>query len=267
MSTINMSDKIDFSIAGKNVVIVGGTAGIGLAVAEHFAYSGAKVVITGRRDNGQNIAASINASFTKMDVSSPASVQQAMLDISVHFNDKIDVLILNAGVDIEVGMIGDVDITKFKQLFDTNVFGLVDVLNQAIAKLRKPSSVIITSSPAGIKQAPGMSAYGASKSALNYLTKSFAGELGLDGIRVNAVLPGLVESEMTGSSGSAEFIRTLTLTACYRKAYEIVGTFQFLASSASSPITAAIIAADDGISAGISINTSTAIINSLSNDE
>lgn len=263
-----MSDnKVDFSIAGKNVVIVGGTAGIGLAVAEHFAAIGANVIITGRRDSGKSIASGINASYVKMDVSAPASVQAALHQIETHFTDKIDVLILNAGVDLEVGMIGELDIIKFKQLFDINVFGLVDVLNQATQQLNKPSSVIITSSPAGVIQAPGMSAYGASKAALNYLTKSYAAELGLQGVRVNAVLPGLVESEMSGSSGGAEFIQTLTLTDCYRKAHEMAGTFQFLASAASNPITAAIIAADDGISAGMSINTSKAIIDSLHSDK
>lgn len=241
-----------FSIGGKNVLITGGTAGIGLGVARHFVEQGANVIISGRRDDGTVVAESIGARFVKMDVSDGVSVKSAIECAAVIFERRIDVLLLNAGIDADSGSIDALDVEGFRRLYDVNLFGLIQCLRDAVPFLPNGASVIATSSPAGLLPAPGMSAYGSSKAAVNHLTKSFAAELAPKGIRMNAVLPGIVESEMAGATGTLEFIRTLTMTGKVRLPAELGGTFQFLASAASEPVTAAIIAADDGMSAGIS---------------
>lgn len=253
-----------FSIRGKNTLITGGTAGIGLGVAQHFIEQGANVVITGRRDDGDAIAQSIGATFVKMDVSDESSVHASIKKAATYFSERIDVLILNAGIDVRTGTIDTLDLDAFRRLYDVNLFGLIQCLRDATPFLPDGASVITTSSPAGTFAAGGMGAYGSSKAAVNHLTKVFATELAAKGVRVNAVLPGIVESEMAGSTGTLDFIRTLTINDTVRVPSELAGTFQFLASQASSPVTAGIIAADDGISAGLSPATVDAIVNRLS---
>ena len=252
-----------FSIRDKNTLITGGTAGIGLGIAQHFVRQGANVVITGRRDNGADVAADIGAAFVQMDVSDESSVSAAIEETAGHFSDRIDTLILNAGIDLRTGSIDALDLAAFRQLFDVNLFGLIQCVRDATRYLPRGATVIATSSPAGRLPAAGMGAYGASKAAVNHLTRVFAAELADGGVRMNAVLPGIVESEMAGSTGTREFIRTLTISGTVRVPAELGGTFQFLASDASAPVNGAIIAADDGISAGLSPATMEAITHRL----
>lgn len=251
VATAAQADSI-FSVRGKNTLITGGTAGIGLGVAQHFVEQGANVVITGRRDNGRDIATRIGATFVPMDVSDTASVRSAINETARHFKERIDVLILNAGVDIRTGRVDALDLDAFRRLYDVNLFGLMQCMRDAVPFLPSGASVVVTTSPAASLPAAGMGAYGSSKAAVNHMTKVFAAELAASDVRVNAVMPGIVESEMAGSTGTLEFIRTLTVNGRARLPSELAGTFQFLASSAAAPVTAAIIAADDGISAGLS---------------
>lgn len=248
-----------FSVRGKNTLITGGTAGIGLGVAQHFVEHGANVVITGRRDEGGEIAATFGAEFVRMDVGDEASIRTAINNAADYFAQRVDVLILNAGIDLHAGSVDSLDMDAFRRLYDVNLFGLVQCLRDVTPFLPSGASVIATSSPASLTPAHGMAAYGSSKAAVNHLTKVFAIELAAKGVRVNAVLPGIVESEMAGSTGTQDFIRTLTVNGIVRVPAELAGTYQFLASSASAPITAAVIAADDGISAGLSPATMEAI--------
>ena len=188
-----------------------------------------------------------------MDLSDPHSITSSIGDAAQRLDGTIDVLILNAGIDLETGDVAALDMTALPQIFEINVFAVAQCLRDAIPYLVEGSSIILTSSPAGLVNAPGMSAYSASKAAVNSFTKSFAAELAPAGIRVNAVMPGIVESEMSGgSTGEVDALRNLTLSGVVRKPHEMAGPFQFLASAASEPVTAAVIAADDGLSASIS---------------
>lgn len=242
-----------FSVSGKRVLLTGGTTGIGLGVAKHLVQQGANVVITGRRDSGCSVANQIGATFIYMDLSQPESVTTSVTEAAEALSNTIDVLILNAGIDLDTGSIDALDMSVFRQVFEVNVFGVAQCLRDALPYLASGSSVIITSSPASLVNAPGMDAYSASKAAINALTKSFSAELAPRGIRVNAVMPGIVESGMSGgSTGEMDSLRKLTLSGVIRKPQEMAGTFQFLASQASEPLTGSIVAADDGLSASLS---------------
>lgn len=240
-----------FSVAGHRIVIVGGTAGIGWAVAVHLAEAGASVTITGRR-NCSAEAAGAALTFVPMDVGDVSSVARGFETVTAHAS-RIDCLVLNAGVDLGHGEIDNLDMAAFEQVFDVNTLGLVRALSCGVGAMTAGGSVIVTSSPAGSITTPGMAAYSASKAALDMLVRTWALELGPRQIRVNAVLPGIVESEMdAGSTAELEIIRRMTANGVARKAAEMGPVFQFLASPASAPLTGSLVGAHDGISVGYS---------------
>lgn len=241
-----------FSVRGLRIVVVGGTAGIGLAAAAHLAGAGADVVITGRRAGGGEIAASAGARFTAMDVADDDSVTAGFAAIAGDWGG-IDCLIHNAGIDLAHGPLEDLDLGAFSEVIDVNTLGAVRSVARGVGLIGPGGSIVVTSSPAGTVTAPGMAAYSASKAALDMLVKAWALELGPRGVRVNAVLPGIVESEMGSESApDVELIRRMTANGVYRRAAELGPVFQFLASDASATLTGSLVGAHDGISVGYS---------------
>jgi NAD(P)-dependent dehydrogenase (short-subunit alcohol dehydrogenase family) len=245
-----------FSIAGQRVVITGGTAGIGLAVARHFAAAGAQVVITGRRESGAATAVDAGVRFVRLDVGDTEDVERGFVEIGDLLGDCIDTMILNAGTAAGAGELATLDANALKQLFAVNVFGVADCLRVGLAKMRRGGSVIVTSSPASLVHTPGAGAYSATKAAVNSLVRAAALELAARGIRVNAVLPGVVRTELTFDAAALdeeiEMLRHFAANGTVRAPDELGPVFQFLASDASATCTGALLACDDGVSAGVS---------------
>ncbi len=241
-----------FDVSGSTVVVTGGTAGIGLAVAAHLVDCGARVLISGRRAEGRDIAAGIGAAFVPMDVADESSVAEGFEAVAGHFQ-TLDALILNAGIDEHHGEVEDLNMDVFERVIDVNTLGVVRTLRHGIGLVRDGGSVIVTSSPAGSVAAPGMAAYAASKAALDHLVRVWALELGPRHVRVNAVLPGLVESEMSSESApDLELIRRMTANGVYRRAQELAPVFHFLVSDASATLTGSLVGCHDGIPLGYS---------------
>lgn len=226
---------------------------MGLGVAEHFLAAGARVVITGRREDGPRIAESIGASFVRMDVADESSVGEGMRAAVGLMDGGLDTLILNAGIDLLVGTIDDLDLQAFRQVLEVNFFGVLHGLRHGVGYMEAGGSVIVTSSPAGRYCMRGMSAYSTSKAAVDMLVRTSALELASRGIRVNAVLPGIIRTEMSGGgTGEVEQLQILTARGVIRLPREIGGVYQFLASDASALLTGGAVPADDGILAGYS---------------
>jgi 3alpha(or 20beta)-hydroxysteroid dehydrogenase len=242
-----------FSISGRRTVITGGASGIGLAIARHFSAEGATVVITDIQGSGAVVAAEAGAGFVQMDVADDESVEKGMQEAAELLGGGIDVLILNAGIDLEVGVAWELDLNNFRKVMDVNFMGVTAGLGFGVRHMDAGGSVIITSSPAGRLTLEGMSAYSASKAAVDSLTHTAAIELGRRDIRVNAVLPGIVKTAMAdGATGDGSWLTNLTISGAHRDPEELAPIYHFLASSASAPIIGATIESHDGMTAGLS---------------
>lgn len=241
-----------FSVSGLRTVVIGGTSGIGLAAAAHMANAGATVIIAGRRTEGVEIAKDVGAQFVPMDVTDTTSVKDGVSQIEAEFGE-IDCLLLNSGMNKDHGPIGELDLNAFEQVLQVNTVGIVRAMAAAAPLLSDAASVIVTSSPAGTITMSGMSAYSASKAALDILVRTWAIELADRRIRVNAVLPGIVESELTNDrSAGREIIQAVTVAGIFRDPDDLAPVFQFLASKASLTLTGSTLSSDDGMTAGYS---------------
>ena len=164
-------------------------------------------------------------------------------------NLKIDILINNAGIST-VGLLSQTKIEDVKVLFDTNYFSMLNIIQKISKKMvRQKSGVIINmGSIAGIEPQPGKIAYGSSKAAVLFMTQCLAKELGPLGIRVNAIAPGPIETEMI-QQYNTEQLKQLSVESSLRrlgKTEEIAQVALFLASERASYINGAIIKVDGG---------------------
>jgi NAD(P)-dependent dehydrogenase (short-subunit alcohol dehydrogenase family) len=178
-------------LAGKVAVVTGGSSGIGLGIAKHFAQEGARVFVTGRRQSQLDEAvASIgtNAAAIKGDTSNLADLDRIYATIKTQAR-RIDVLAVNAGV-YEFGTFGEITEEHFDKTFNTNVRGLLFAVQKALPLLAKGSSVILTGSIASIKGFPSLSVYDASKAAVRSFARSWIVDLKGRDIRVNVLSPG-----------------------------------------------------------------------------
>jgi 3-oxoacyl-[acyl-carrier protein] reductase len=241
----------------KTVLITGCNRGIGKAMLTSFAGAGAKVIVCTR---------SLEDSFTDycnelrlktgseiieyhFDLSDEESIKSFIADF-YRSKQRVDVLINNAGI-VTKGLLQMTTIQSVKSLFQVNFFGQIQ-LTQAVSKLmmRQKSGVILNmASIGGIDAYPANFSYGCSKAALIYFTKSMAQELASHGIRVNALAPSMVKTDMQVEMGEEANDEILRRTALGRNAdvEEVAKLAMFLASDDASFITGQIYRIDGGL--------------------
>ena len=241
---------MNFNLAGKTALITGGTSGIGRSVAGRFIEAGAEVWIAGRRDSGTRIADDIGARFVRADVSRETDVVEMFDEVGRHA--RLDILVLNAGDGTLGKPIQSTTAETCEQVNRVNLYGTFFGLKHGAAAMNDNGSIICTSSAATEYRLAGFEPYVSSKAALESLVRSAAIELGARGIRVNAVCPGGVETEM--APYDAGFDRKVGKLAAIGRAYmnvtEIVGVYHLLAAAEGGFITGQAIRVDGGLGLG-----------------
>ena len=243
-----------FSLSGKNALITGGTAGIGLATARRFSRAGARVAIVGRRD-ATAVASDMDAVSLKADVSCEEELVDA-LEAAVASLGKLDIMINNAGIENTGPAIEDASADEFQRVLDINVKAVYNGLRYGPAHMNDGGSIINTASIAGQIGLPGYSHYAASKAAVISMTQNAAMELVGRGIRVNAICPSSVWSEMLPKDHpEVDLVKNLCPMGRIGETEEVAALMHFLAASDCSYITGQGIVIDGGLTAGFAGHT------------
>jgi NAD(P)-dependent dehydrogenase (short-subunit alcohol dehydrogenase family) len=243
------------------VLITGALTGIGRATAIAFAREGARIVISGRRDEvGQKLAAElreigVEAEYWRADVRHDDDVRDLVNKTVTRFG-RLDVAVNNAGTEGQTGPVTEQTAESYAATFDTNVLGtLLSMKHELRVMLPQGSgSIVNISSAYGSVGAPGASVYVASKHAVEGMTKSAALEVVGTGVRVNVVAPGATDTGMlTRFTGTDENKTALVSSVPVKRLAtpeEIADVIVFVGSAKASYMTGASIPVDGGILAG-----------------
>lgn len=190
-------------LEGRTAVVVGSTSGIGEAIAREFAANGAHVFVSGRRrERGESVVDDIRANggtaeFVRTNASSPDELQ-ALLDFAVESTGKLDILVNNAATELTKPLV-DCTSADFDEIMNINVRSYFTASIHAVKLMLRNSSrgtILNINSVASERPVPGTGLYSMSKGAVRQLTKSLALEHAADGIRVNEIRPGMVQTEI-----------------------------------------------------------------------
>jgi len=242
-------------LKGKVVIITGGAGGIGRETALLFSREGARVAVADYDEQaGRQTADEINndggdALFVRVNVADSGSVQDMVRQVLAGFG-TIDILINNAGITRD-GFLVNMAEENFDLVIDVNLKGVFNC-TKAVAPVMMEKGwgkIINTSSVAGVYGNIGQTNYSATKAGVIGLTKTWAKELGLKGIRVNAVAPGFIETEMTGTVPDKvlQTIRQRTPLSRLGRPADIANAYLFLASEESDFVNGAVLSVDGGL--------------------
>ncbi|MFM0158577.1 SDR family oxidoreductase [Paraburkholderia sediminicola] len=243
------------SLTGKTALVTGASRGIGRATALALADAGAQVLI--HYSSGEKEATDVvdeirraggKAEKIGADLSKPNGPHQLAQQVRAIIGGRLDVLVANAGIS-RAASIEDTTVEDFDALFAVNVRAPFFLVQQLLPALCKGSSVILLSSLAAHASVGALSAYAATKGAIDTLVKHWASALGAKGIRVNAVAPGVVETDMSNFTRTdAGQAMALGMQALQRLAQpeDIAGAVAFLASDQARWISGDTLRVDGG---------------------
>ncbi|MGL4571639.1 MAG: SDR family NAD(P)-dependent oxidoreductase [Clostridium sp.] len=250
-------DSLSKSIMNKVVIVTGGTRGIGLATVKKFLSNGAKVILCGSRkesvDKALKEISEINSNYEVMgfypNLLDTKEIEN-MRDVILGKWGRVDVLINNAGVSDSKTIYAQSD-EDFAKIMDINVqavFNCSKVIAE-VMKSQKSGVILNTSSVVSIYGQQSGVGYPTSKFAVNGLTKSLARELGRDGIRVNAVAPGIISTDMVAAIDKNIIDRIAQNIPLGRigEASDIANAFLFLASDMARYVSGEILSVDGAV--------------------
>jgi 3-oxoacyl-[acyl-carrier protein] reductase len=244
------------SLADRIAVVTGSTRGIGLATARALAEAGAQVVVTGL-DAGrtEQVAKELSAEYgipagsAAFDVSDHDAVSAAFKRIASEYG-RIDILVANAGA-LEDALLGMITPALVSKMLATNVGGTIATV-QAAARVmmrKKSGAIVVLASIVGERGSAGQTAYAASKAAVATVARSAAKELGPRGIRVNAVAPGLIDTDMIAHLPKDLVASRIENTALRRLGTpdDVARVIRFLVSDEARFVTGQVLGVDGGL--------------------
>jgi 3-oxoacyl-[acyl-carrier protein] reductase len=251
-----MADGSPGSLAGRVVVVTGGTRGIGHATSDVLARAGATVVITGRDEvRVKAVAAELSGADglpvtgVAFDIADFDAVGAAFKAIAAQ-HGRLDGLVANAGI-VEDAMIGMIRPGLVERVLATNVAGTIaSVQAAARVMMRKGSgSIVVLSSIVGEYGSIGQTAYAASKAAVASVARSAAKELGPRGIRVNAVAPGVIDTELNAHLPETVIADRVASTPLRRVGdpADVARVIRFLISDEAAFVTGQVLGVDGGL--------------------
>ena len=242
----------------KTAIVTGGGSGLGFAMAEKFVQAGIETIIAGRDkqklDTAKEKLGDLGHAIT-CDVSDLSSIPGFVSTVLKKFG-QIDILVNNAGINMKK-LIEDVTDDDFQKIITTNLTAVFAMSREVIKHMleRKSGCIINISSMAALYGLPKVIAYSASKTAIDGMTRAMAVELGPKGIRVNAIAPGFIYSEMTATALDSDPERkakvfSRTPMGIMGQPSDIGDAALFLASDAAKYITGVVLPVDGGNSIG-----------------
>ncbi len=248
-----MNPHIQFGLHGKIVLITGASQGIGAACAQRFAREGARVVLSDVDDAaGQVLALALKGTYVHCDVGSKAQID-ALIAKTLDLHGRIDVLVNNAGI-FKAAPFLDVSEEDFDAVIRVNLKGsflVAQAAARAMVAHKTQGSIINMSSVNAVLAIPSIASYNMSKGGINQLTRVAALALADHGIRVNAVAPGTIATELAQKAvltDDAAKAKIMSRTPMRRlgQPSEIADVVAWLASDAASYITGEIVTVDGG---------------------
>ena len=246
-------------LTGRVALVTGGTRGIGLATARALADAGATVTITGRDGHrAELLAKEFGGTGVALDVTDFDAVGAVVKQVAVE-RGGLDILVANAGI-MENGLLGMVRADDVRRTLDTNVAGAVAAVQAAARAMarkrispdgveRRGGSIVLLASVVGTYGAAGQSVYAASKAAVAALARSAARELGGRAIRVNAVAPGVIRTDLTASLSAELLDKQAAATPLGRLGApeEVADVIRFLVGDGARYVTGQVLGVDGGL--------------------
>ena len=248
----------DFSLAGKVAIVTGGSRGIGRSIALGLAEHGADVAIAARKPEALAEAVAAVEALGRRAIAVPTNVRRteelrALVDETRRQLGRVDILVNNAGTNPVYGPVQDIDERAWDAIMNTNVKAvhfLSNFAREAMLEHGEGGAIVNVSSVGGYRASDVIGGYSVSKSALIMLTQVQAKTWGTDGIRVNAIAPGLIKTEFARALWENERVRKASESDSALRRIgepdEMAGAVVYLASPASSFVTGQTLVLDGG---------------------
>jgi NAD(P)-dependent dehydrogenase (short-subunit alcohol dehydrogenase family) len=248
----------EFSLKGETALITGGGSGLGFGIAECFVSAGAKVVLVGRR--GEVLEKAVKklgkaARFEAHDITAVDEAENLVKWITKN-SGPISILVNNAGIHLKKPAI-ETTPAEFNKVLQTHVVAAFSLTRAVLPQMirQKHGNILFTASMASLFGIPLVVAYSAAKTAYLGLVRSLATEVSPQGVRVNAIAPGWIESDMmlkalNGDPKRAKKILSRTPMNCFGTAKDVGLAATYLCSPAARFVTGAVLPVDGGASIG-----------------